>query len=94
MITKTPEVGKYLVENSVMTFGCSGSSCGLITKISGKRIYYVNEYDFEKNVMSFSAICDTIEEVKQLQDFSRNCVFEAQELKNRQHDEFLKFFSE
>jgi hypothetical protein len=91
MITKNPEVGKYIVGQSIMTYGFSGTDFGQITKISGNRIYYVNAYGIENYVVKFSAICDTVEEAKKLQIFSKKCVQEVNDLNTKHILQFREF---
>lgn len=72
-ITNTPEVGKYLVmvapSPRIYPWYRRG---GAITRISGQRIYYTNQYGVEKFTHDAAAVCDTLEEAEALAVFAEN----------------------
>ncbi len=84
MIDKNPAKGRYVLLETMFTDGFVGPS-GLITKVSKGRIYYVpcttaRGFDVpaddrvEKYVYNISCVCDTIDEVRKLQEYSWDCV--------------------
>lgn len=100
MIDRKPQVGRYLVKDTVWNHGFCYRG-GLITKISGKRIYINCEYGspgYERveseYVNKFAAICDTHEEMKMLLAFDSKCREDHKELDKKQFEEWRDFFKE
>lgn len=99
MIDKNPQVGRYLLKDTIWLHGFCYRG-GLITKISGKRIYIQCEYGSpgyerieEEYVSKFAAICDTREEMQMLLDHGMKCMEEHREQEKRQSAEWAAFFN-
>lgn len=88
MIDKKPAVGRIILLESNLRDGHFGKM-GHITKVANKRIYFVSpkkeEDDTEKEQQTylFSAVCDTMEEAKMLQEFSWACYVEINKLRDK-----------
>ena len=100
MIDKTPKVGRYLLKETPYIHGFCDRG-GLITNISGKRIYIDCEYGspgYERvdpeYVMKFAAICDTREEMQMLRGHSQKCLDDHRDQVKRQQKEWREFFVE
>jgi hypothetical protein len=99
MIDKNPQVGRYLLKDTIWIHGFCHRG-GLITKISGKRIYIDCEYGSpgserveSEYVNKFAAICDTREEMQMLLDHAMKCMVEHREQEKRNLAEWRAFFS-
>lgn len=103
MITKIPIVGKYVIEEPFLTDGFIGHAWGMITRISGKRIYYdrvicwneeLQSYEtVEEWIYNFSAICDTTDEVNELKNYSKTARKEISQLREKFESTFKNYFS-
>lgn len=90
MIDKNPEVGRWVVLESVLRNGVFGD-CGKITKISGARIYYISSRGESTFCHKFSAICDTQEEATSLRKKTEQAcedIYEFRKMKRREQIEF------
>jgi hypothetical protein len=93
MINKKPAIGRIIFGDSITyDFALFGKPEGVITRISGNRIYYLDKFGKENFLVKFSAVCDTEEEAKMLSDFKKKCVDELRELKRSQENEAKLFF--
>lgn len=103
MITKIPIVGKYIIEEPFINDTFVGHDWGIITKISGKRIYYdrvlcwneeLQSYEtIEKWMNNFSAVCDTINEINELKNYSKTAMKEISQLREDFKNTFNNYFS-
>jgi hypothetical protein len=93
MINKKPAIGRIIFGESITyDFAPYGKMEGVINRISGNRIYYIDKFEAEKFLVKFSAVCDTEEEAKMLSNFKKKCVDELRELKRSQENEARLFF--
>lgn len=100
MIDMKPAVGRYLCKETIWVTGGTYRG-GIITKISGKRIYFnciygTKGYEMsavEEYVSKFAAICDTEEEYIMLQEHSKKCINEYLSMIDRHKEEFKSFFT-
>lgn len=98
MIDKTAKVGRFLFTESMLRDGFFRRA-GVITKISGKRIYYDDHKDSELHTEKYihertlMAVCDTDEEIHALTVFNRRVLDEIHELKARHKAEAAAFFT-
>jgi hypothetical protein len=91
MIDKRPAVGRYVLKPSVFTHGFVGRG-GVITKVSGNRIYYKDKDGDEFHCSRFAAICDTQEEVALLVEFDRSAREAAIALQREHAAQFKRYF--
>jgi len=86
-----PQIRKSLIQRLV-----SSNEYGIITKVSGKRVYYKRQYnEFQSEeyyTNSFAAICDTEEEVAVLIGISKKLYNDVSNLRDLAHKEFLSYF--
>lgn len=99
MIDKNPQVGRYLLKDTIWIHGFCHRG-GLITKISGKRIYIDCEYGspgYERiepeYVNKFAAVCDTREEMALLIAHARKCLDDHHAQVKAQELEWDGFFA-
>ena len=71
MVNFEPAVGRYLLKKaSSFSFYPWYEEGGLITRVSGKRVYYKDAQGNEKFTHEYSGVADTPEEVDRLLDFT------------------------
>lgn len=92
-IDNKPAVGRIVLRDSYVrdSFCTLG---GVITKISGSRIYYKDERGRESFCSKFSAIVDTMEEQELLYLFNNACEKERRALRQTQRAKWEEFFNE
>lgn len=90
MIDKNPQVGRYICLEALTIYAPYFIPKGKITRISGKRIYFMDKHNEEEiYTMNYYAVCDIEEECKMLQEFTTQCLKEIYELKEN-HQKMAK----
>ena len=97
MIDRKPAVGRLLLRESGLMHGFVGRG-GVITKISGSRIYYQREHIDGTDagityVSLYTAICDTREEYDALLTFEKKCLEERCALYKKHKKDFDIFIA-